>query len=52
MKGFGFRQNKPIELIDGSNPLCLFGEHAGIEARIMAPGDWKDSAADAPEGTF
>lgn len=32
-----FAQNKPIELIDGSNLLYLLAEHAGIEARIMPP---------------
>jgi restriction system protein len=46
---FGFAQNKPIELIDGANLLYLLTEHAGIDAKIMPPDDWKDPAADAPE---
>lgn len=41
-------QNKPIELIDGANLLYLLNEHAGIEAKIMPPEDWKDPAADTP----
>jgi restriction system protein len=45
---FDFAQNKPIELIDGANLLYLLSEHAGIEAKIMPPDDWKDPAADAP----
>jgi restriction endonuclease Mrr len=44
---FDFAQNKPIELIDGANLLYLLSEHAGIEAKIMPPDDWKDPAADA-----
>jgi restriction system protein len=46
---FDFAQNKPIELIDGANLLYLLNEHAGIEAKIMPPDDWRDPAADAPE---
>jgi restriction system protein len=46
---FDFAQNKPIELIDGANLLYLLSEHAGIEAKIMPPEDWKDPAADIPE---
>ena len=49
---FEFAQNKPIELIDGANLLYLLAEHAGIEAKIVPPDDWKDPAADMPEGTF
>lgn len=45
---FDFAQNKPIELIDGANLLYLLSEHAGIEAKIMPPDDWKDPVADAP----
>jgi hypothetical protein len=44
-----FARNKPIELIDGSNLLYLLAEHAGIEAKIVPPDDWKDPVADAPE---
>jgi restriction system protein len=46
---FEFAKNKPIELIDGANLLYLLNEHAGIEAKIMPPEDWKDPAADVPE---
>jgi restriction system protein len=46
---FDFAQNKPIELIDGPNLLYLLVEHAGIEAKIVPPDDWKDPVADAPE---
>lgn len=46
---FDFAKNKPIELIDGSNLLYLLVEHAGIEAKIVPPDDWKDPAADTPE---
>jgi hypothetical protein len=33
----------------GANPLYLLSEHAGIEAEIMPPENWKDPAADAPD---
>jgi restriction system protein len=46
---FDFAKNKPIELIDGANLLYLLSEHAGIEAKIMPPDDWRDPAADAPD---
>ena len=46
---YDFAQNKPIELLDGANLLYLLSEHAGIEAKIMPPEDWKDPAADTPE---
>lgn len=45
---FEFAQNKPIELIDGANLLYLLAEHAGVEAKIVPPDDWKDPAADTP----
>lgn len=45
---FDFANNKPIELIDGSNLLYLLAEHAGIEAKIVPPDDWKDPIADTP----
>jgi len=48
---FEFAQNKPIELIDGANLLYLLAEHAGIEAKIIPPDDWKDPAADTPDRT-
>lgn len=43
---FEFAQNKPLELLDGTNLLYLLAEHAGIEARIEPPDDWIDPAAD------
>src|SRR6266536_5826627 len=46
---FEFARNKPIELIDGANLLYLLAEHANIEAKIVAPADWKDPAADILE---
>lgn len=46
---FDFAKNKPIELIDGSNLLYLLAEHAGIEARIVPPDDWRDPVTDTPE---
>jgi restriction system protein len=46
---FDFAKNKPIELIDGANLLYLLTEHAGIEAKIVPPDDWKDPLADTPE---
>jgi restriction system protein len=46
---FDFAQNKPIELIDGSNLLYLLAEHAGIEAKIVPPDDWKDPIPDTLE---
>jgi hypothetical protein len=49
LEGFDFARNKPIELLDGSNLLYLLSEHAGIEAKIVPPDDWKDPVADMPE---
>ena len=48
---YQFASNKPLELIDGANLLYLLAEHAGIEARIVAPEDWSDPKADAPAPT-
>ena len=39
---FDFAENKPLELLDGTNLLYLLHEHAGVEARIDAPEDWAD----------
>lgn len=44
---FEFAKNKPIELLSGSNLLFLLAEHAGIEAKIEAPEDWKDPVPDS-----
>jgi restriction system protein len=37
---FEFAQNKPLELLGGSNLLYLLEEHAGITAKIEPPEDW------------
>jgi restriction system protein len=39
---FEFADDKPLELLDGTNLLYLLKEHAGIEARIDTPEDWAD----------
>ncbi len=43
---FEFARNKPLELIDGSALLYLLKEHAGIDARIVVPEDWRDPVPD------
>lgn len=43
---FEFAKNKPLELIDGSALLYLLKEHAGIDARIVVPEDWRDPVPD------
>ena len=43
---FEFANGKPIELLSGSNLLYLLSEHAGIEAKIIPPDDWKDPEPD------
>jgi hypothetical protein len=37
---FEFAQNKPLELLSGSNLLYLLEEHAEITAKIEPPEDW------------
>jgi restriction system protein len=44
---FDFADGKPLELLGGSNLLYLLKEHAGVEAKIVMPEDWKDPQADA-----
>ncbi|MBE0690198.1 MAG: restriction endonuclease, partial [Anaerolineae bacterium] len=44
---FEFAEGKPIELLSGSNLLYLLSEHAGIEAKIEVPDDWKDPVPDS-----
>ena len=44
---FEFAEGKPIELLSGSNLLYLLAEHAGIEAKIEMPENWKDPIPDA-----
>ena len=39
---FEFANNKPIELITGSNLLYLLQEHAHVDAKIEMPPDWVD----------
>lgn len=39
---FSFAEGKPLELLDGSNLLYLLQQHAGIDARIIMPDEWKD----------
>jgi restriction system protein len=49
---FEFAQNKPLELLSGSNLLYLLEKHAEITAKIEPPEDWaqpeEQSAAEAP----
>ncbi|MFT0172785.1 restriction endonuclease [Paraburkholderia mimosarum] len=44
---FDFANNKPIELLSGSNLLFLLEQHAGIDAKIVMPDDWKDPATNS-----
>ncbi|MFM0100308.1 restriction endonuclease [Paraburkholderia nemoris] len=44
---FDFANNKPIELLSGSNLLFLLEQHAGITAKIVMPDDWKDPVSDS-----
>jgi len=44
---FEFADGKPIELLSGSNLLYLLAEHAGVEARIEMPDNWKDPQPDS-----
>jgi len=37
---FQFAENKPLELLSGSNLLYLLETHAGISAKIEPPDDW------------
>ncbi|KVP09190.1 hypothetical protein WJ84_25390 [Burkholderia ubonensis] len=41
---FDFVNNKPIELLSGSNLLFLLEQHADVKAKIVMPDDWKDQA--------
>src|SRR5437764_7915968 len=43
---FEFAEGKPLELLSGSNLMYLLKEHAGVEARIVMPEDWKDPQPD------
>jgi restriction system protein len=46
---YDFAENKPLELLTGSNLLSLLEEHAGIRARIDMPEDWHDPVPDTEE---
>jgi restriction system protein len=52
---FEFAQNKPLELLSGSNLLFLLEKHAEITAKIEPPEDWaqpeEQSAAETPMET-
>ena len=43
---FEFADGKPIELLSGSNLLYLLAEHAGVEAKIEMPDNWRDPLPD------
>jgi restriction system protein len=45
---FEFANDKPLELLGGSNLLYLLKEHAAIEAKIVMPEDWEDPQPDSP----
>lgn len=45
---YDFADGKPLELLSGSNLLYLLSKHAGVEAIIKAPDDWKDPVLDSP----
>jgi len=46
---FEFAAGKPLELLSGSHLLHLLAEHAGIEAKIEPPEDWKDPEPDSAD---
>ncbi len=46
---FEFAEGKPLELLSGSHLLHLLAEHAGIEAKIVPPDNWKDPEPDTAE---
>lgn len=43
---YEFAEGKPIELLSGSNLLYLLAQHAGIEAKIEMPDNWRDPQPD------
>ena len=43
---FEFAKGKPLELLSGSNLLYLLIQHAGIEAKIEPPKQWRDPEPD------
>lgn len=46
---YTFANEKPIELVTGSNLLFLLQEHTGVEAKIEPPDDWVDPVLDKEE---
>lgn len=46
---FEFANNKPMELLSGSNLLFLLKEHAGMDAKIEPPEEWTDPIPDQGE---
>lgn len=44
---YEFANGKPIELVSGGNLLYLLKEHAGVEAKIVVPDNWRDPQFDA-----
>src|SRR6266849_5516188 len=46
---YEFAEGKPLELLSGSNLLYLLNEHAGIEAKIEMPDNWKDPQPDSSD---
>lgn len=47
---FEFADGKPLELLSGGHLLHLLAEHAGMEAKIIMPDDWKDPEPDSDKG--
>ena len=44
---FQFAENKPLELLSGSNLLYLLAEYSAIEAKIEPPEGWTDPQLDS-----
>lgn len=43
---FDFANDKPLELLSGTNLLYLLKEHAGVDAKIEPPEHWVDPKHD------
>jgi restriction system protein len=43
---FDFANDKPLELLSGTNLLYLLKEHAGVDAKIEPPEHWIDPKTD------
>jgi restriction system protein len=46
---YTFADNKPLELITGSNLLYLLAQHCALEAKIDFPEEWIDPVADSED---